>query len=85
MVEFIPQVPRTNTLRDRAIAAIIDRLRLRPFNWIYNVTLKDWCQTAFHIDTLSAEEIQYIEQKSGVVILDINKKYNFDEDMKKGD
>ena len=68
MAKFVPQIPKSNSLRDRAIAAIIDRLRLRQDKFIYENIIRRWCETDFCIEPLSSAEMTYIGQESGLGI-----------------
>lgn len=66
MSEFIPQTPRTNTPREKAIAAIIDRLKLRQEKFIYESLINDWLKYDYCEDILQPKEIEYIAAQTGL-------------------
>ena len=73
MAEFIPQVPRSNSLKDRAIASIIDKINLHVVankrGWIFKDFVVSWCKHLFWVD-LTEEDIKYIQQNTNITIID---------------
>lgn len=72
MSEFIPQAPRANTSREKAIAAIIDRLRLRQDNFIYESLINDWLRYNYCESILQPKEIEYIAAQTGLGVFFID-------------
>ena len=85
---LIPQTPKSDSIRDRAIASVIDRINLnilvRKRGWIFKETIIRWCKDYYCIN-LTETDINYIQQNTNIVIIDEKDITIIDEETKEGD